>query len=142
FMLCNTGLRRSTGEMIRRAASFASKNYRLFSKMVEIASAISVDLAKYLERGEMEKIGYLMNMNHEMLRIIGASNSILDRIVYGSRPFCFGSKLTGAGGGGCTIHLVKREKAKDLNSFLSKTCYKGMFVKAGVEGVKSWRIRN
>ena len=142
FMLCNTGLQRSTGQMIKRVASFASKNYKLFSKMVEVVSTISVNLVRYLERGEMERIGYLMNMNHEMLRVIGASNSILDRIVYGSRPFCFGSKLTGAGGGGCTIHLVKRERTKDLNSFLSKTCYKSMFVKAGVEGVKSWKIRN
>ena len=62
-----------------------------------------------LLRGDKQKLGDLMNINHGLLSAIGVSTIELDDLVYAARrEGALGAKLTGAGGGGCLSPSLKR----------------------------------
>jgi mevalonate kinase len=66
-----------------------------------------------LERGDLELMGALMNINHGLLDSLGVSTRQLNEIVYAARNAgALGSKLTGAGGGGCMIALSDKADVK------------------------------
>ncbi len=67
-----------------------------------------------LHAGDLERMGRLMDASHASLRdLYEVSCPELDLMVDLARslPGCFGSRLTGAGFGGCTVSLVAAERA-------------------------------
>lgn len=71
-----------------------------------------LDAVAALERGDLEAFGQLMDASHASLRdLYEVSSPELDALVGIARavPGCYGSRLTGAGFGGCTVSLVNRE---------------------------------
>lgn len=73
-----------------------------------------------LARGDALRMGVLMNESHDSLANDYEVSCIeLDIMVGLARnlPGCLGARLTGAGFGGCTVHLVRSEQ---LNAFCEK----------------------
>lgn len=64
-----------------------------------------------LRRGGLEEFGQLLNASHISLRddyeVTGAELDALAQAAW-ERPECLGSRMTGAGFGGCTVSLVKK----------------------------------
>ena len=84
----------------RRARHVVEENQRVLDAVVA------------LERGDLETFGQLMDASHASLRdLYEASSPELDALVAIARavPGCYGSRLTGAGFGGCTVSLVAQE---------------------------------
>jgi galactokinase len=70
------------------------------------------EAVKALEKGDAAAFGKLMNASHESLRLdYEVSCKELDILVEAAcdQQGCFGSRLTGAGFGGCTISLVRSD---------------------------------
>lgn len=68
-----------------------------------------------LREGDMEQVGALMNASHDSLRDdYEVSSPGLDALVTASRAVegCAGSRLTGAGFGGCTVSLVRVDRVE------------------------------
>jgi galactokinase len=64
-----------------------------------------------LEAGDLDRVGQLMEESHKSLRDdYGVSCTELDLLVGLAMncPGVFGSRMTGAGFGGCTVSLVRR----------------------------------
>lgn len=86
--------------ILRRAKHVVSENQRVFE---------AIDA---LKKGELEEFGLLMNASHDSLRddyeVTGVE---LDTMVEEARKIddVLGSRMTGAGFGGCTVSLVKDE---------------------------------
>ena len=75
-----------------------------------------------LERGDMVEFGSLLNQCHASLRdLYEVSILELDTMVEIAQdlPGCYGARLTGAGFGGCTVNLVKREQADAFSGALA-----------------------
>ncbi len=92
--------------IIRRRAEHVVK------EIARVQSAVSA-----LRREDIRAFGALMYSGHTSLRdLYEVSTPELDMLVEITRqlPGCFGSRLTGAGFGGCTISLVEEEKAPDF----------------------------
>lgn len=92
--------------IIRRRAEHVVK------EIARVQSAVSA-----LRREDIRAFGALMYSGHASLRdLYEVSTPELDTLVEITRqlPGCFGSRLTGAGFGGCTISLVEEEKAPDF----------------------------
>jgi len=73
-----------------------------------------------LENGDMEAFGQLMNASHDSLRdLFKVSSDPLDHLVRLAReqPAVLGSRLTGAGFGGCTVTLLS---AANVDVFANK----------------------
>jgi galactokinase len=68
-----------------------------------------------LREHRLEEFGQLMNASHDGLRDdYQVSSTALDTLVNASRDVegCLGSRLTGAGFGGCTVSLVAKSKVE------------------------------
>lgn len=72
----------------------------------------TIDAAEALEKGDIKKFGQLMNESHDSLKNDYEVSSVeLDTLVKAAREIngVLGSRLTGAGFGGCTVTLLRKD---------------------------------
>jgi mevalonate kinase len=100
-----TGKSSPTGKMVSGVAERLKGNPELYGEMKSIENITLAGLTA-LKVGNLEAVGMAMNSCHERLKKLGVSNELLDLMVSATRPHSFGSKLTGAGGGGCMVALT------------------------------------
>ena len=82
----------------------------------------SVRAIPLLERQDMLEFGKLINQCHVSLRdLYEVSIPELDTMVQvaQSLPGCYGARLTGAGFGGCTVNVVRREQVEAFSRALA-----------------------
>ena len=68
-----------------------------------------------LQKNDMVRFGQLLNASHDSLRdLYDVTGSELDTMVEEARKIdgVYGARMTGAGFGGCTVSLVKKEAAE------------------------------
>ncbi|MBN1517028.1 galactokinase [Candidatus Sumerlaeota bacterium] len=86
-----------------------------------------VQLAReLLKAGKLEEFGLLMNQSHISLRVDYEVSSVeLDELAWTawSMPGVLGSRMTGAGFGGCTVTLVRSSEVETLKSKLDERYY-------------------
>lgn len=77
----------------------------------------TIKAVKALEKGELEEFGKLMNASHISLRddyeVTGKELDILVELAW-RQEGTIGSRMTGAGFGGCTVSIVKNEKIDEF----------------------------
>ena len=104
------------------------KNKGLLSEMVAKRTAHVVyecdrvaRAAVAMKTGDMPLLGKLLNESHASLRdlyeVTGKELDTLQSLAE-SHPSCVGSRMTGAGFGGCTVSLVKTADKKDFEKFV------------------------
>ncbi|HUU26980.1 MAG TPA: galactokinase [archaeon] len=98
------------------------------------------DSVKAVEAGDGETFGRLMNESHESCRgLYKISHPALDELVAVAREAgSAGSRLTGAGYGGCTVHLVPDSKVEHVLSSL-KSRYFGDAINHYPEAAERYR---
>ena len=88
-----------------------------------IAEQLRVNLSKkMLENGDLFTFGKLMNASHASLKDdFEVSGLELDTLAETAQevPGCLGSRMTGAGFGGCAIALVKNESIMDFTEVIT-----------------------
>ncbi|MFN2224771.1 MAG: mevalonate kinase [Anaerolineae bacterium] len=108
--IADTGIQSSTRKVVsdlRRRYEADPDHYRLlFDRVGEIVARARAAI----ERGEVARLGQLMNRNHRLLQAMDVSCPELDRLVGAAREGgALGAKLCGAGRGGNMIALVTAE---------------------------------
>ncbi|PBC26291.1 galactokinase isoform X1 [Apis cerana] len=87
----------------------------------------TIDAVEALEKGDIKKFGELMNESHDSLKNDYEVSSVeLDTLVKAAREIngVLGSRLTGAGFGGCTITLLRKDVIDQTINHM-KTKYSG-----------------
>lgn len=113
----NTEIKRSTGEWVGRVSKFFSEDPHTASNMAESAGKLVKEGIASIRRGELGKLGKLMNRNQALLEEIGVSTPELARLVATALDAgALGAKLTGGGGGGCMIAVC----TPDIESGVAK----------------------
>ena len=77
----------------------------------------TLDAARALTEGELDRVGELMRESHDSLRdLYEVSCRELDIMVEAAQglPGFIGGRMTGGGFGGCTVNLVREENAEDF----------------------------
>ena len=82
----------------------------LFDEMDDIAQAGK----KQIEEGNWPGVGSLMNQNQVYLQRLGVSTPKIDSLIREIKDWVWGSKITGAGGGGCVVCIPKEKQGKKL----------------------------
>jgi len=95
-----------TADLLKRVKALRDASPRVVdSVMGAIATTVEEGRAA-ITKGDLAGMGRLMNVNHGLLDSLGVSSKRLNEMVYSSRSAgALGSKMTGAGGGGCMIAL-------------------------------------
>lgn len=137
FVIANSGIKRSTGIMVHKVGELSSKYPDVFLGLRYTMRRIVRRAVKAIVEGEIEILGDILNLNHGLLSAIGVSNSKLERLVYAAREVgALGSKITGAGGGGCIIALAKPGESDRIASSLidagAEAVYKARIAEVGV----------
>ena len=137
LIVVNTGISRSTSNLISKFSSYRQVFPAYFDGVVKASSYIAVLGSDYLNKGMLSEFGLLMNYQHIILSFFGVSCKSLDEVVNLSiEGGALGAKLTGAGGGGCAIVLPDQSsvgavlrKFKTFESFVTN-------IPSG--GLKTW----
>uniref|UniRef100_A0A6P7FQG6 N-acetylgalactosamine kinase-like n=1 Tax=Diabrotica virgifera virgifera TaxID=50390 RepID=A0A6P7FQG6_DIAVI len=81
-------------------------------------------------------LGRLMSESHESLRdLYECSHPQLDRLVEISKEYTLGTRLTGAGWGGCAVSLLSPENVEKYTEFLKENYYKELGVTEGFQSI-------
>lgn len=94
--------------VLKRAKHVISENGRV------------LEAVKVLKENNLIRFGELMNLSHDSLKDdYEVTGTELDTLVYEGRklPGVIGTRMTGAGFGGCTVSIVK---TKDTRNFMAK----------------------
>ena len=103
---------------------------------IECLSELGVPL---IENGDYRAVGELMNINHGLLDAIGVGSAKLSRLVYAARDAgAWGAKITGAGGGGCIVALVRGAAADFVVQAIGDAGGHAIATSASEEGVAAW----
>lgn len=137
LVIGNTGVKRSTGEMVAHVAKLKKCYPKLVGSLVEAAGEIAAKGIKALEDDDLEALGELMNINHALLCAVGVSNEPLERLIHAARKAgALGAKLTGAGGGGCIIALAKPESLRKVADAINQAGGEAFITRKTMEGVR------
>jgi mevalonate kinase len=134
FIISNSGEIHNTHEMVQQVKNFKEKNEILFNDLCIQEEGIVNRAITSLKENNINELGSLMLKNHELLKKIGVSTEKIDFLIDKVKLTSYGSKITGAGGGGCIISLVDEHNKKNTmnaleksaDSFVAKIDYSGL----------------
>lgn len=148
LLLVDTKQARSTSVQLAKVATLKDTHPEILESILHAIDKVSEDAASLIshedfaneELSSLEALGKLMTINHGLLVALGVSHPRLERIRELVDHEGIGwTKLTGAGGGGCAITLLKPgvspERMKRLEDTLRKEKYERFEVTLGCDGV-------
>ena len=131
FLVVDSGERRNTGVLVDKVLK--TKNIlgeSNFHKLVEQVNSIVLRGFDLISKRGLKEFGKVMKINQEYLNMIGVSTPTLDNIINNLNECkAYGSKLTGAGGGGCIISLIPDKNVGCASDFLDENGFDYFFVK-------------
>jgi mevalonate kinase len=110
MVIVYSGSKGSTREQVAKVKKFYERGSFAKDIMKRIGN-ITEEGVRAVMKSDVAKIGELMIENHSELKIFGISTDPIEKIVSIGREYGYGSKLTGAGGGGAVI-IIPRDKEK------------------------------
>ena len=148
LLLVDTKQAKSTAMEVAKVAALKREHPEITESIMNAIDKVTESAASFIaedgfdsqEIASLEKLGKLMTLNHGLLVALGVSHPRLDRIRELVDHEGLGwTKLTGAGGGGCAITLLKPGIAEDRMRRLEKTLldegYRKFETTLGCDGV-------
>ena len=132
LLVVNSKMQRS---IVARVGEFRARNTAKFESLCKKESDLVANAIQALKDGDLEKIGMYIKENQSYLDEIGISNETLDEMISIADRYGYGSKITGAGGGGCIISAVPAERQNDAIKALNDAGYESYAVKIDYSGV-------
>lgn len=121
FLVVDTGKAHDTFSMVQRVSRFRDNNPKVFDKLCDSYIEIYQKGLKYIQEANWEALGSLLSENHSLLTKLSLSNNLIEKIVKVCNSYgAFGTKITGAGGGGCIISLIDRRDEQAFNNLTEK----------------------
>ena len=113
----------NTGEIDQLEKYIEDSVVRNRAKHVISENGRVIEAVKVLKENNLIRFGELMNLSHDSLSYDYEVTGIeLDTLVYEGRklPRVIGSRMTGAGFGGCTVSIVRKADSADFMTRLSE----------------------
>jgi len=121
--------------MLRQRALHVVEEAR---RVVAFKDLLSSNASNKLSQDQVQYLGHLMNKTQESCRdVYDCSCPEIDHICDIARKSgALGSRLTGAGWGGCTVHLVPQDKVEAVTEALKKEYYNKKFPNLSADKMK------
>jgi len=126
-----SGVEGLTLKMVRQVRQGWEKNRVLYDQIFDQIDEITQQAVEAIQTYDLEKLGYLMNINQGLLNAIQVSTWELEELVEIARKNgALGAKLTGGGGGGAIIALCP-ENAEQVVDAMQRAGYKAIVTEVG-----------
>lgn len=135
LVIANSKIEHSTKEVVSNVKQFKENNEKKFASICIGEEKLIEDSLVCLKNNDLKGIGENIRKNQEYLETIGVSNEKIRDMIENANRFSYGSKITGAGGGGCIFavtneknieNALKQLKEKNYECFSAKIDFKGL----------------
>ncbi|MHA2244830.1 MAG: mevalonate kinase [Candidatus Hodarchaeales archaeon] len=114
LVIASSGITANTAVVVGDVRKKKEENPEWFEDVVKEYQEVIENGRESLENMELERVGQLMNKNHELLQKITVSNDVLDNMIKHARDNgALGAKVTGTGRGGNMIALTPGSELQD-----------------------------
>jgi len=110
----------STKRSVEKVSKFKENNEVRFSQLCELETKLIDGIILDMKNNDAIALGLKMSENQKYLEEIQVSNDTLHDMISSLKEISLGSKITGAGDGGCIIALVKDENLDQVPTLLGK----------------------
>ena len=138
LVIVNTKIPHSTKKVVTKVKEFIDNNEKTFSDLCEQEMKLIEKVNLSLNSGDLKSIGEAMIQNQKYLEQIGVSNEILGGLIDDANKTSFGSKITGAGDGGCIIAIVDESNLEKTLKNLQRKNYECFSVQIDTKGMDTF----
>ncbi|MBO05622.1 MAG: mevalonate kinase [Parcubacteria group bacterium] len=89
-------------------------------EIFDVIHSLATKGEEALRKKDWQILGVLMNENQSCLKQLGVSTRKIDSAIESIKLLVYGSKITGAGGGGCFVSLCNKEQAPEVVTILKE----------------------
>lgn len=133
----NTGKFASTKELVSHVSMLRNNHTDILDSILSTIGELSIDGEQFVSKKAYKTIGTLMDINQGLLDAIGVNNQELNSLIYAARNNnAIGSKLTGAGGGGCMFALAESKHVHKIADGITKAGGESIITNFTNEGVR------
>ncbi|MFH0832575.1 MAG: mevalonate kinase [Candidatus Aenigmatarchaeota archaeon] len=133
IVMASTGITQETKEVVADVKKEKDSNPEKFDKIFVEYKRVFDEALIAIKKGDVKKIGELMDKNQELLRQITVSCHEIEEIVsIAKNNGALGAKLTGTGRGGLVISLASnREEAEKISKTIENKGFKTSMTQLG-----------
>jgi mevalonate kinase len=114
LVIANSGITASTSEVVSEVRRLREKNPQKFKTIFNKYEMLAKNAKEALLKGDIDSIGEYMNQNQQLLREIGVSGPINEKLIkIAIENGALGAKLTGTGQGGLIIALTANKESQN-----------------------------
>lgn len=137
LVVANSDMRHSTAGMVAGVGRFRRKHPRRFESLQARADELAGRALSAMDADDVPSIGRLASENQMLLEEIGVSNDTLREMIRVADRHSYGSKITGAGGGGCIFAVTDSTNVSATVHDLSSAGYDTFVARIDQAGVTS-----
>ena len=138
LVIANSGIAHSTNKVVKKVNEFKKKNELLFSSLCNNEKELVDKVILSIKNNDLSSLGKTMTQNQEYLEKLGVSNNVLEEMIEIADKTSFGSKITGAGLGGCIISCVDESNLNSTLKNLQSNNYDCFPVKIDSKGLDTF----
>ena len=138
LVIANSMIPHNTKNSVEKVNKFKENDEDRFSQLCDLENGLIDEVIVAMKNNDATTFGLKMSENQKYLEEIQVSNDTLRDMISTLNEISLGSKITGAGDGGCVIALVKNENVSKVPALLGKDreCFSAKIDTKGVE----WKI--
>jgi mevalonate kinase len=134
LLIANSMIPHNTKNSVEKVNKFKENNEERFSQLCDLETKLIDEVITAMKNNDTTTFGLKISENQKYLEEIQVSNDTLRDMISYLKEISLGTKITGAGDGGCIIALVKDENMdkvpvllpKDKECFSAKIDTKGL----------------
>ena len=134
LLIANSMIPHSTKRSVEKVSKFKENNEERFSQLCDLENGLIGEVNLALKNKDLTTLGLKMSENQKYLEEIQVSNDTLRGMINSLNEISLGSKITGAGDGGCIIALIEDENMDKAPALLpnDKECFSAKIDTKGV----------
>ena len=135
LLIANSMIPHNTKNSVEKVNKFKENDEERFSQLCNLETKLIDEVITAMKNNDTTTFGLKMSENQKYLEEIQVSNETINGIIGSLKEISLGTKITGAGDGGCVIALVKDENVSKVPALLpkDKECFSAKIDTKGLE---------